>query len=1189
MFTDLYKGWMQLAVQPWRMEPVQLFFCFSAMAVLNLCHGFSVDTEQPVTFREAVKSFGYSVAQFGSGANAGVLVGAPLQQGGVNETGKLYKCQATSSKSGGCQEIDLQRPADAVNMSLGLSVSASESQVLVCGPRVHQTCGEYIFLKGYCFLLDQNLRQLQRFPDQLPACTRRPADIVFLIDGSGSIRNYQFDQMKTFISKVIERFQNTNTQFGLSQYSGRYEEHFDFLLFKTTPNPDSLIKKVRQLHGATHTATYIQKVVREMFLPEKGARSDASKILIVITDGEKSGDPLEYHDVIPEAKRANIIRFAIGVGIGFSQGPARQELITIASEPSMDYVFSVNNFDALKDIQNNLQNKIFAIEGTQSQSSSNISQSFELELSQEGFSALYTQSGPILGAVGSYDWAGGLFLYNSQGDATFINISSTTSDLKSAYLGYSIQEVQVNGRSSFVVGAPRYQHVGKVVWFSQRRGEWKQMSELSLKESPQIGSYFGATLCAVDLDRDGNTDLILIGAPMYYDGIAGGRVYICQRKGETFYCGMELQGEPNHPLGRFGTSIAEAGEITGDLWTDVAVGAPLEDENQGAVYIFQGRSKSLNQVFSQRIQASIFPNRLQYFGQALDGGSELTGDGLPDLAVGADGQVLLLRARPVVNVVAGITFNPTLIPISAFECEGQQVVNKEISKATVNFKIQGDSRFTFGNDISSTLRYTLTLDPGRQKVRAVFQQGSGLSTLTEEMRIGVRPESREYRINLPTCIEDSLTPMILQLNYTLIGDPIRRANNLRAIRQKEVSNMLSASLPFEKNCGGDGICKDQLKTFFNFSGLNELVVGLTTELNVTVYILNEGEDSYSTKLTFTYPSSLSYRRYILVKSNRKYTTIKCTPAPAAEEVSLRNTTCAINHPIFRANAEVIFIVSFFVSQEADLGSVVQINATAASENNVPVTKDMFHQMELPVKYAIYIFIKSLDDSTKYVNFSAGQEDETRTVEHRYELKNANNRNVPVTITFNIPTALNGMELWNTVLDVPKEFPQVTCEPGISNPGSEAFVQQLSEQPVLDCLVAACKAIRCVVPSLAGHQSIEFKIHGNISLKSLSQTQQKKVTLVSSAHVSYDERKYKQKERYIQDQVKTTVEFLEPYNYLPIIIGSSVGGLVLLVLIVAALYKLGFFKRQYKQMIDEADNEVAGSPPETSTPSDATKG
>lgn len=37
--------------------------------------------------------------------------------------------------------------------------------------------------------------------------------------------------------------------------------------------------------------------------------------------------------------------------------------MAIASRPSQEYVFSVENFDALKDIENQLKEKIFAIEG----------------------------------------------------------------------------------------------------------------------------------------------------------------------------------------------------------------------------------------------------------------------------------------------------------------------------------------------------------------------------------------------------------------------------------------------------------------------------------------------------------------------------------------------------------------------------------------------------------------------------------------------------------------------------------------------------------------------------------------------------------------------------------------------------------------------------------------------------------
>ena len=45
----------------------------------------------------------------------------------------------------------------------------------------------------------------------------------------------------------------------------------------------------------------------------------------------------------------------------------------------------------------------------------------------------------------------------------------------------------------------------------------------------------------------------------------------------------------------------------------------------------------------QRISASQLSPRLQYFGQSLSGRQDLTLDGLVDLAVGAQGQVLLLR------------------------------------------------------------------------------------------------------------------------------------------------------------------------------------------------------------------------------------------------------------------------------------------------------------------------------------------------------------------------------------------------------------------------------------------------------------------------------------------------------------------------------------------------------------------
>lgn len=53
-------------------------------------------------------------------------------------------------------------------------------------------------------------------------------------------------------------------------------------------------------------------------------------------------------------------------------------------------------------------------------------------------------------------------------------------------------------------------------------------------------------------------------------------------------------------MGRFGTSIASVADLNGDGLRDVAVGAPLENEGRGAVYIFLGDGqRGIRSTFTQ--------------------------------------------------------------------------------------------------------------------------------------------------------------------------------------------------------------------------------------------------------------------------------------------------------------------------------------------------------------------------------------------------------------------------------------------------------------------------------------------------------------------------------------------------------------------------------------------------------------
>uniref|UniRef100_A0A670JKV0 VWFA domain-containing protein n=1 Tax=Podarcis muralis TaxID=64176 RepID=A0A670JKV0_PODMU len=932
----------------------------------------------------------------------------------------------------------------AVNMSLGLSLVARDSQILVCGPTVHRACGTNMYLNGFCFLLDQKLQKFQQFPEILPECTTHPTDIVFLIDGSGSVSNQDFERMKWFVSEVIKRLSGRNTRFALAQYSTGFTEHFDF----NAPDPSNNVLGITQNRGMTYTATAIRKVVREIFIPRKGSRNGSTKILVVITDGQKN-DQLQYWNVVPEAEQAGIIRYAIGVGNAFSTQRAREELNAIASEPDNEHVFAVHNFDALKGIQDQLQDKIFAIEGTQFQSSS----SFQMEMSQEGFSALLTRDGPVLGAVGAFDWSGGLFLYqNSNRDSSFLNASSTTEEMKNAYLGYSSQAVLLNGRSGLVVGAPRYDYVGKVVLFEKTGLGMESRSETQgdICLMPQVGSYFGAALCSVDLDQDTDTDLVLVGAPMYYDAITGGRVYVCHFKQGRFHCTMTLKGEAGHVFSRFGASMAETGDITGDRWMDVAIGAPMENENVGALYIFGGKRTSINPKYLQvssiplpRIEGLKFSGGFLYFGQAVSGGTDLTGDGLKDIAVGQKGRVLLLRTRPVLHVSVSIEFFPPLIPTSNFQCQEQESLRAEASMAKVCFTVAKAIQDKLG-EISSDLYYTLALDHERTKIRATF---SSKSVLTTNIQIGLENKCQNHPIELPICIEDTLTPVTLRLNFSLVGKPIAKAPTLQPILSKDSEKNHTALLHFEKNCGTDGKCEDHLEASFNFSGLDIVVVGLTGEFNVTASIQNHGEDSYSTTLGFFYPAGLSYRK-----------------------VTLPQVSGALGMQAWgRAGT---------VSRWRDGGCLGIINGRELGTARVSNGTEWDGRRHPGPMVCSVCLEQCL---------------------FHFQVKNLRQRNVPISVTFQIPVKLKGIQVWN---------------------------------------------VSQVVSSQSG--SVQF----------------------------------------LPTQVQTMVERIELYNYLPAIIGSAIAGLVLLAVIAAVLYKVGFFKRQYKQMLTEAGaGDEAADPTSQPDPQD----
>ncbi|XP_058142009.1 integrin alpha-M [Dasypus novemcinctus] len=1144
------------------------------LTVLSLCHGFNLDTESATIFQKDAKGFGQSVVQF---EGSRVVVGAPQEIRAANQLGGLYQCDYST---GNCEPIPLQVPPEAVNMSLGLSLAAATnpSQLLACGPTVNQVCKENTYVKGFCFLFGSNLLQTpQRVPEVLKGCPQQDSDIAFLIDGSGSIVPTDFQRMKAFVSTVMNQLKKSKTLFSLMQYSDAFWTHFTFNDFQRNPDPGSLVKPIKQLGGRTHTATAIRKVVQELFHSQNGARKDAIRILIVITDGEKFGDPLQYEDVIPEADREGVIRYVIGVGDAFNSWKTREELNTIASKPPRDHVFQVTNFEALNTIQNQLQEKIFAIEGTQTGSTS----SFEDEMSQEGFSAVITSNGPLLGTVGSFDWAGGAFLHTSKEKATFINTTRVDSDMNDAYLGYAAEAFMWNRIQSLVLGAPRHQHTGLVVMFRPNAGIWETRADVRGK---QIGSYFGASLCAVDVNRDGNTDLILVGAPHYYEQTQGGQVSICPlpRGKARWQCAAVLRGEQGHLWGRFGAALTVLGDVNGDKLTDVAIGAPGEQENQGAVYLFHGTSGlSLGPSHSQRIAGSQLSPKLQYFGQSLSGGQDLTMDGLVDLAIGAQGYMLLLRSQPVLKVEVTMEFTPREVARNVFECRDQVVRNQDAGEVRVCIRVRKSMGDRLRGEIQSFVAYDLALDPGRPNPRAIFVE-TKKSIRTQTQTLSLIEKCETLKLQLLDCVEDSVTPITLRLNFSLEGKPLSSFGNLRPVLAVDAKRVFIAMLPFEKNCGNDSICQDDLSITFNFMNLDTLVVGGPRDLNVTLTVRNQGEDSYRTQVAIFYPPGLSFRRVSGAQNqhSQRFWRLTCDSGPSTEgSETLKSSSCSINHPIFPDNSEVIFNITFDVDSQASLGNKLLLKANVTSENNMPRTNKTEFQLELPVKYAVYVVATSLENSTKYLNFTASEKS-SRLIEHHYQFNNLGQRSLPISVVFWAPTQLNQETVWADPRVTFSQNVSSSCRKEKRAPPRSDIQAAIRKTPVLNCSVAICLRIQCDIPAFSIREEFNVTLKGNLSFDWLIKTSQSSLLLVSSAEILVNDPVYTVlpgQGVFLRAQTETKVEQYQVHDPVPLIVGSSVGGLVLLALITAGLYKLGFFKRQYKDMMSEAGPQAA--PPE----------
>uniref|UniRef100_A0A8D3A588 VWFA domain-containing protein n=1 Tax=Scophthalmus maximus TaxID=52904 RepID=A0A8D3A588_SCOMX len=934
-------------------------------AVLLACvMSFNVDQKNSLSFSGPLEDmFGYTVQQFENSEGKWVLIGSPLSGQPAKRTGDVYKCPV-GKEDNKCIKLDLPENTTVPNlhevkenMTMGTTlVTNPNGGFLACGPQYGYMCGQQQYISGVCANVSSSFQILNSVAPAVQECAKE-LDIVMVLDGSNSI--YPWTSIIDFLQRFIEKIEigPKLSQVGIVSYGETVTHRVNLSQFDNTADLLEFVKELPQQTGfKTMTALGIDTARKEAFMPERGARPGVKKVMVIVTDGE-SHDFHNLDKVIGECDDDGIERFGIAVlGDYNRQNKSAEELQkfikeieSISSQPLRDHFFNVSDEVALLTIVDALGRKIFALEAT----TGNFTSSFEMEMSQAGFSAHTSSEGVLLGAVGAYDWNGTVVMYTAgetivPGKTQFYDPETEAGyEGLAGYLGYDVQSASTPDGVLYITGAPRYNHTGRVIIY--RLNEENNIVVSQILKGEQLGSYFGSVLQTVDVDGDSYTDLLLVGAPMYMGSERDeqGQVYV-YKINQLGKFKHEFTLKPvnqscctahsasctnkNEPCGaRFGTAIAAVSDLNLDGFNDVAIGAPFENDHRGAVYIYHGDQTSLKEKFVQRIPAGGDGEKVKFFGQSIHGVMDLNGDGITDVTIGGLGGASLFWSRDVAELRANMTFDPVKINLqqSQYQCEhsGRKSMCVTTEVCFV-YSVKSDKpKF----DSDAGIRYDLTLDALRAKARASFINSDDKNDrrITRSFTIKDRERKCVQETFMMSARLDFRDPLMVSLEFGLTDE------DRGPVLDESLPRSINKTIPLV-DCGIDGKCIADLSLKAEPSMKSMMIKSNKDKFDVNINIRNSKDYAYNTKVILSFTPNINY--------------VKVEPEKGCT-LNHTKVECAVGYPFLGSNVEENFKVKFEVNPK-HIQEVIQINVTATSDSEelASTLSDNTVQISIPVKY-----------------------------------------------------------------------------------------------------------------------------------------------------------------------------------------------------------------------------------------------